>query len=261
MTQTARTHSALSLSEQLRNLIQNAERICSAPFNKYKEQLAHNLLWLRPSVNGISAISYSEETPQLGFSKLTPRRLEEILEKRLSPPKRKTPEKQLQSWMIRQALLADRRLKVLDNPLAGQFWFVSDEIALKTATEKLVADLLLVRVDDEELASLVNVELKSVRSMETFRQVLSFRGVLENPALSEEWKIFAERMTGKSFRWRPARKTRGVVIWPALTSTVNKAPGKALANTKRKDYPYVDVIGYRYDAVFNKYSFEIEKGD
>jgi hypothetical protein len=259
MTETARTHSELSLLEQLRNLIRNAERIHSAPLDEYKEQLAHKLLWIRPSVNAISALSCSDETPQLGFSNISLSDIEKILEKPLSPPKRETPEKRLQSWLIREALRTKGRLKVLDDVLGGQFWFVSDEIALKTATKKLVADLLLVHVDAEGLASLVNVELKSERSMETFRQVLNFRVAIENPTLQEEWKTFAERMTGKSFQWHPVQKTCGLVIWPALMPAVGHGRREVLANIKRKHYECVEVIGYQYLAQIHEYTLEIEK--
>jgi hypothetical protein len=161
--------------------------------------------------------------------------------KRLSPPKRKTPEKRLQSWLIQQALKSGGRLELLEDILGGQYWFVSDEIALNTASEKMVADMLLVRVDSDGLAFLVNAELKSKRLMKTFSQVICFRKALEDPGLREGWKTFAEVMTGQKFQWHPSRETRGLVIWPA----VGKNPTKARANERRKDYPHVDVIGYR----------------
>jgi hypothetical protein len=229
------------LSEQLEKLIKNAEIVRSEPVQKFKDELSRKLLWLRPSVGSISAVSCCEETPQLGFTDISIRNLGKIMEKQLSPPGRKTPEKQLQSWLIQHALKSDGRLKQLDDVLGGQHWFVSDEIALKTASKKVVADLLIVRVDAEGLASLVNAELKSDRFMETFRQVIRFRAALGHPGLQEYWKRFAEVMTGEKFRWHPSPETRGVVIWPA----VGRNPMKALANEKRKDYPPVDVIGYR----------------
>jgi hypothetical protein len=240
MTQVEDALTDLSLPEQLQKLVKNAEKIRSEQFQEFKAELSGKLLWLRPSVNGISAISCCEQTPQRGFTKISIRNLREKMEKPLMPPGRKTPEKQLQSWLIQSALISGGRLKVLDDVLGGEFWLISDEIALKTVSEKLVADLLLVRVA-EGLASLVNVELKSARSMETFRQVICFRKVLENPALREDWKTFAEVMTGKSFRWHQSQETRGIVIWPV----VGKNAARALANEKRKDFPRVDVIGYQ----------------
>jgi hypothetical protein len=62
----------------------------------------------------------------------------------------------------------------------------------------VVADLLLVRVDAEGLASLVNAELKSNRVMETFRQVISFSAALEHPGLQAGWMRFATIMTGET---------------------------------------------------------------
>jgi hypothetical protein len=239
------------LSEQLQKLIGNAEDIRSR-FHGFSDELSRKLFWLRPSVGGISAISCSEKTPQLGFTRISISNLGKIMERQLDPPGRKTPEKHLQSWLIQSALKSGGRLKLLDDLLGGQYWFVSDEIALQTASKKkVVADLLIVRVD-EGLASLVNVELKSNRAMETFRQVVGFRAALEHPDLQESWKTFAEVMTGEKFRWRPALDTRGVVIWPA----VGKKPMNALANRKRKDYARIDVIGYQEK--LNNYTLEVE---
>lgn len=144
---------------------------------------------------------------------------------------------------------------MLDKELGGQYWFVSDEIALKTASEKVVADLLLVRVDSDGLASLVNAELKSNRVMETFRQVILFRKALENPDLQEGWKTFAEVMTRQNFQWHPSKQTDGIVIWPA----VGDKSMNALANEKRKGYERVDVIGYKCDSKTKEYSFYCER--
>jgi hypothetical protein len=161
MTPVDQTHTDLPLSEQLQKLVNNAERIQSEQFQVFKDELSRKLLWLRPSVNGISAISCCEDTPQLGFSNISICDLKEIMEKRLSPPKRETPEKRLQSWLIQHALKSNGRLELLDKILGGECWFVSDEIALKTASDKVVADMLLVCVNSG-LASLVNVELSSL---------------------------------------------------------------------------------------------------
>ena len=229
------------LSEQLHELVKNAEKVRSEPFEKFKDELSRKLIWLRPSVGGISAISCCENTPQRGSTNISIRSLEKILEKQLLPPGRNTPEKHLQSWLIKSALKSGGRLKVLDDILGGQYWFVSDEIAIKAASIKVVADLLLVRVDAEGLASLVSAELKSDRAMQTFKQVVCFRAALENPGLQKDWKEFAEVMTGKRFQWHPSHETRGVVIWPAVGGNQKNA----LANEKRKDYARVDVIGYR----------------
>ena len=130
------------LSKQLQKLVKNAEMVRSEPFQGFKDELSRKLLWLRPSVGGISAISCCAETPQRGFTKISISNLGKNMEKQLSPPGRKTPEKKLQSWLIQRALKSGGRLKLLDDVLGGQYWFVSDEIALTTASKrKVVADL------------------------------------------------------------------------------------------------------------------------
>jgi hypothetical protein len=260
----------LSLFDQLQKLIGNAGRIRSEPFQRFADELSRKLLYLRPSVGGISAISCCEDTPQRGF-KVSGQNLERKLETRLLPPGRDTPEKHLQSWLNQQAMKSGGRLKLLDDLLDGQYWFVSDEIALKSYSEKLVADMLTVRVDSG-MASLVNVELKSLRSMETFEQVKSFRRALEEPSLQESWRKFAEIMIGRSFQWHPSHETHGIVVWPAPKILTDKRPRKALADTKRKKYERMDLIGYRCVPEIEKipggsrraepdrqYSFEIEK--
>lgn len=244
------------MSKQLRELVRNAEVIRSQ-FQGFKDELSRKLLWLRPSVGGISAISCCETTPQRGFTKVSVNNLGKRLEMQLSPPKRRTREKELQSWLIQNALKSGGRLKVLDDLLGGKCWFVSDEIALQTASkQKVVADLLIVRVDAEGLASFVNIELKSNRSMETFRQIVVFRAALELPDLQESWKTFAAAMTGQPFRWHPSQGTRGVVIWPKISEKTTNAS----ANRKRKDYARIDVIGY--EAHLGKptnYNLELER--
>jgi hypothetical protein len=262
--------SDLSLFDQLQKLIGNAERIRSEPFQRFENELSRKLLYLRPSVGGISAISCCENTPQRGF-RVSGYNLERKLETRLLPPDRDTPEKHLQSWLNQQAMKSGGRLELLDALLGGQYWLVSDEIALKSALGKLVADMLTVRVDSGK-ASLVNIELKSLRSMETFKQVKSFRKALENPCLQESWKKFAEIMIGRSFQWHSSQETNGIVVWPAPKLFAGKSPRKSLANTKRQHDERVDLIGYRCVPEIEKipggsrraepdrqYSFEIEK--
>ena len=115
MTQVDDTLTDLSLPKQLQKLVKNAEKIRSEQFQEFKDELSSKLLWLRPSVNGISAISCCEKTPQRGFTNISIRNLREKMEKQLFPPGRSTPEKQLQSWLIQSSLISGGRLKVLDD--------------------------------------------------------------------------------------------------------------------------------------------------
>ena len=55
------------LSKRLQKLVENAKIVRSEPFQGFKDELSRELLWLRPAVGGISAISCHGETPQRGF--------------------------------------------------------------------------------------------------------------------------------------------------------------------------------------------------
>src|SRR4051812_26278301 len=112
MTQVDDALSTLTLTEQLQKLVKNAEMIRSEPLQAFKDELFRKLLWLRPSVNAISAISCCGDTPQLGFSNISLGNLGKKIEKCLAPPRRPTPEKHLQSWLIQQALKSGGRLEV-----------------------------------------------------------------------------------------------------------------------------------------------------
>jgi len=240
------------LKDQLSELVNYALESRTERYQRLNDQLSRKELWLRPAVGGISAISCHGKTPQLGVRLSTRDPERQIKEKRLSRPARPTPEKELQSWLIRNARKSGGRLTLLGDFLGGQYWFVSDEIAVKTKSRKIVADLLLVKIDAEGQACLVNAELKSGRVMETFKQVIRFRAVLEHPDLQSIWRRFAEIMTGETFKWQQSLETRGIVVWPALSSS----SVSALANRKRQEYERVDLIGYRE---IHEYSLDCEK--
>lgn len=237
------SQNAKTLSGQLKKLVGNAERI-QTEFSQSKSKLSPKLLWLRPSVDSISLVSCNIETPQKGYSKIhSVRDLDQKLKQTLKKPGRPTPEKKLQSWLIREALEHKGRVKPLEEVLGGgcEYWFVSDEIAIKVnSSRKVVADLLLVKVDTKGVAQLVNVELKYQRAMEAFKQVRLFRDVLELPELQELWRQFAEKMTGKQFQWEQSRDTHGIVVWPK-----SEDPARALANDKTQNYKRVDLVGFQ----------------
>jgi hypothetical protein len=241
------------LSYQLRQLLKSAEMIQAEPFHPFKDRLSRDMLRLRSSAGGFSLVSYNPRTPQRGVSGLRSvhaleRALDNLLKNQLQRPGRETPEKELQSWLIREAAKHDGKVMPLNDVLGGDYWFVSDEIAL-SASRKAVADLLLVKVDAENVAQLVNVELKTERAMETFEQVILFRHVLEHAELQEMWKQFAEIMTRKKFKWQGGQQTWGIVVWPR-----SKNPELARANDKAKIFERVDVIGYHPNYTFERES-------
>ena len=225
------------ISVNLEQLVENAELARSLqnevfevgpPIQLFKDELSRKLQRLRPSIGRISLVSFHPAFPQMGpyeyrstISDAT--RLRRALITTVSEPGREVPEKRLQSWFIREAAANGQMLKPLNDILGGEYWFVSDELAIEVnKSNKVVADLLLVKVENGR-AQLVNVELKSARARtKVFDQVLEFRDAIEHEDLVEFWRTFAEAMTGREFSWDKSLKTRGIVVWPA-----SKRPKKA----------------------------------
>jgi predicted DNA-binding ribbon-helix-helix protein len=231
-----------TIATNLDKLINHAKLVKELE-DKYKDNFAGHLR-LRPSVGSFSLVSCADETPQAGHPDLRSEvDLKRWLKEAIQPPKREVPEKKLQSWLIQQARSDGGQIGDISALLDDQFWFVSDEIAINdpATKKKFVADMLLVRVDSDNLAQLVNVELKYDRSMKTFEQVKTFRKVLENLELYAAWQRFSEVMTGQSFRWRPLQeKTYGLVIWPKAND-----PLTARANKNRSDHERIGLLGFQ----------------
>ena len=230
----------MEIEEQLKSCIAWAGK-ASAQSVRFGDELEGQGRRLRPSVGGLSLISYRSDTPQLGFSGLkTEADLARVLSKPLAAPGRRTPEKELQSFLIREAVGSAGRLPSLEAILGDQLWFVTDELAFTAYGAKLVADLLLVRVRSGQ-AELFQIELKSSRSMkEVFGQVLAFRPLLEDQRLQDLWRELAAAMTGQSFKWDGGLGgARGLVVWPRCPN-----PASSAATQRRADYPRVDAIGY-----------------
>jgi hypothetical protein len=122
------------------------------------------------------------------------------------------------------------------------YWLVSDEIAIQTPKTKFVADILLVRQMPDGAAQLVNVELKSNRSMKTFSQVTTFRS--NDRALQIQLQKFADIMTGQNFEWSESAEPRGIVIWLGLQPG-QAAPKRTLEKIAQFKREGIDTIGYR----------------
>lgn len=213
------------------------------PIQLFKHELSRKYQRLRPSIGRISLVSFHPHFPQMGpyqyrWTISDASRLRKALVSEVLEPGREVPEKRLQSWLIREAAINGHVLRPLNEVLGGEYWFVSDELAIKVGkSNKVVADMLLVRVEDGR-AQLVNVELKSKRSRsEVFEQVISFREVIEHESLVKLWRQFAEAMTGRNFSWDDSLFTRGIVLWPG-----SKKPKKAQM-TERVDEVWYTPIG------------------
>jgi hypothetical protein len=243
------------LNSQLEQLIENARRIKTPEFVKtiedYSDLFKHHSFRLRPSVNSISLVSCSSVTPQLGFSGITNEKalrskLNDLQQGKITllPPDRKTPEKALQSWLISQALADGQKLASIDAVLndGHSYRFVTDEISLRvsdasqTATNgnRVVADLLLIRTNDQGESEIVNAELKSQRSTETFKQIDDFWKFMGEDQ-RKRWREFIGTMLGDSeLRWKDVNAPCGIVIWPAPLGASSQQT-RELVNARKKD--------------------------
>lgn len=250
------------LNTQLEQLIENARLIKAPEFvttiEEYRDLFKRYSFRLRPSVNSISLVSCSSSTPQLGFSDITnatglKKKLEALKQEKISlePPRRKTPEKALQSWLISQAITNGQQLKSLDAVLKDghSYRFVSDEISLKVSDDphppgsryRAVADLLLIRTNDQGESEIVNVELKSQRSTETFKQIDNFWEFM-GEGQRKRWREFIGIMLGGSeLRWKEVDARRGIVVWPAPVSSSSKRTKELLSKRKANG---IDTICY-----------------
>lgn len=222
------------LRQQLSELVQKAGELKEAEASladELKKIMLTFKLRIRPSVGGYNVLSCNSNMPQMGvppFSSLT--KLEAAIRAfpagKVAGPKRPTPEKALQSFILRSAMDQSGQLHLMQGGGTAKYWLVSDEIALFKGEEKTVGDILAVKVEDG-LAELVSIELKSDRHKSTFAQVANFRALMEPEILRPLWKALAEKMTGKRFKWREPWVTSGIVVWPIARS------GQASAETAK----------------------------
>lgn len=250
------------LNAQLAQLIENARRIKTPEFVKVIENnrdlFERYSFRLRPSVNSISLVSCSITTPQLGFSGITnasvlQEQLGELKQGTISlkPPGRKTPEKALQSWLISQAAADRQKLAAISAVLndGHSYRFVTDEISLQvsdqpesgTRAKRVVADLLLIRTNAQGESEIVNAELKSQRSLATFKQIDNFWNFIGGDQL-KAWRKFIGIMLGESeIRWKSVNSRRGMVVWPAPVKSASKETKAFIAERKAAD---IDTICY-----------------
>jgi len=249
------------LTTQLEKLLTNARRIRSDEFQvvvqEYRALFDRYVFRLRPSVGSISLVSCASWTPQLGFSNMNSgselRATLSALKEgsvNLKAPDRPTPEKSVQSWLIAQSMANGSRVEAIERAISDghSYWFVSDEIAL-TASEgtegsksvRVVADLLMIRTDENGDSELVNVELKSQRTTQTHDQTRTFWQFMGANEVTL-WREFADVMLGGPKRnWKTASMSRGIVVWPASTNP-SKTTAQAIARYKSEEN--IDTICY-----------------
>jgi hypothetical protein len=186
----------ISLAKRLNDHHRQALIVCKARF--------------RGSLNSISFISLRCNTPQLGFacSYEALKNVEEVnigwYCKKLSellPPQRPTPEKKLQSCIIREA--QEKGAFPFDQAIQ----LFTDEFARINNGNKLVIDLFGFNT---VTGSFVLIELKSARSLtELVRQLNNAEEVIR-----QEPQYFQCLLKDGGFEWREPFPIEKIAIWP-----------------------------------------------
>ena len=187
---------------------------------KYKETLLKGNVHFRASLNSLSLISISEDKPELGvkcsLSKYqSSNKIEELIKEDInkinskSIPKRNTPEKKLQAWIINNALIHQHQL-----PFNHDIKFITSELAIKDEEGKVVTDILGYNLATNQLCI---IELKSDRLLKRLiEQVNSFEIIInENP------QFFSELLAIHGYQWQneSSNSVCKIVVWPHSKNT------------------------------------------
>ncbi len=177
----------------------------------------------RPSTKGFSMVGLLHDKPQLGKSglrdaKMTAAEFDRLFAEHCDGdlPGRSTPEKALQSFLIRDAYAHGRHMHALEVASKGtndavDLLLITDEIPLPFENGKIVCDILALRVD-HGLMTPVLLELKSGRELERLvGQVEQYAALVDTHA-DLFAKLFAATLgrevtfDGPTERW---------IVWPA----------------------------------------------
>ena len=235
-----------------------------------RRKLSAQNLHLRFSDSGISFISVNAETPQIGMYRengkspvknFTPDALKEEINKPLfaEKPKRPTPEKELQSFLIRMSPFTNesgtymRRMVEIEECVAkkigsrSKIYFITDELAVMRnhTAKKTVCDILAMRVDEEGTCIPMLIELKTKRlKKRLIGQIESYSEAFEE--LEKHLQGFSKMyslLSGKTVEFA-GRKPEPWIIWPFSKRDM---PSKVIGEN-------INVIGY--SVVDQGYSFQ-----
>ena len=205
---------------------------------QYHEVLRQKQCHFRGGLGGVSLVSLSNKTPELGLPGVNAdnasKKIAEI--DNLSSPKRATPEKELQSWIINQLLFGK----------PPDFWeklnlkFVTSELRIEQDGKKVVNDILAL----DASGALWVIELKSDRKLdELIKQCIAF-----SKAIDGHKKLFKNittlLVTGTS--WDESTVKR-MIIWPVSTG---KPQDRTMQLIKENS-----IVAVAYS---DKYNFEFE---
>ncbi|HSC89814.1 MAG TPA: hypothetical protein VLC09_21205, partial [Polyangiaceae bacterium] len=204
-------------------------------------------VWFRPSSSGFAMVGLLPGKPQLGTSYDSTNRLRGDFEAEFAVhcdgpgPKRVTPEKALQSFLVSSALANGRQLESIDESLV----FLTDELVIPSIYGDQRLDVLALRRLPDG-ARLALVELKSERALtELLRQTRIYAEFLDNHR--DALAGLASAILGEDIlitepceRW---------VIWPSAGS-----PGP---DPRTKDFADAGVRVVSYRIVNDGFGFDI----
>jgi hypothetical protein len=175
---------------------------------QHRETLLEYPARFRGSFNSLSLISLKCSKPQLGLSGIQDKvqkkdfHIHDLLSKldKLDVPKRPTPEKELQSWLLKNEMRN------------GHFAFdedlqlVTDEFANRNES-KAVADIFAF---NKRTGAFVLVELKSQRQLKKLTGQLT----AAEAAVKNDLPAFTELLRIHSFNWLEPFAIEKIAIWP-----------------------------------------------
>lgn len=226
------------MTDHLINTLNEMNRFASQALPGYVE---HDgvLYHLRPTKQGITAVSTSHATPQMGFNIDHWQGLERITWSPLADePGRDTPEKQVQAFLLRTALKNGRLLPTELAPPGCTLWFLVDELVVQKqdgAGASRRGDLIAVCEDANGHIRPAFIELKSVRESTALqKQVHVMHEAFYDPSASLDRLAALHRFAvtvlspvrpGKLPAWSTqAKRSVGVMVWPHTDSPRRQTP-------------------------------------
>jgi len=180
------------------------------------QQARGHKVHFRPSATGVAMVGLTSDRPQRGKSGIRDlarlaRNFEEAFKKHCLPDEqgRETPERALQSFLIRNALSNGRRMKALEAAVGKgpALRFITDELSLPDGKGKVVCDLLALRDDDTPVV----IELKSSRDRDRLvHQVTSYARIVDGHR--EEFSRLYSAVLGQPVALRHTAEMW--LIWP-----------------------------------------------
>ena len=207
--------------ERLERIIKSAEEMIPSAKNIQEDEKIQDVHF-RPTSDGITIVSLNPESPQLGVPCKDIEHIAENLKQlaKISQPGRSTPEKKLQSFLIRDAYNHGGKMACLKESRKTdptvELIFVTDEIFLPVGESKRGrgCDLLAVRNTNAGPVPVL-LELKSERKKKELVEQVETYSRLVNEHADRFGKLYSE-LLGRSIKFAgPCEKW---IVWPEIPS-------------------------------------------